>query len=597
MRLALGIVVGMMAFTAAGSAAAPRQAAPLREPYAVSAGPGGTLLVADGRSGRIVQVDPRTGRRVNFARGLGWVYDVARGPGGVYVGTSTRVWRLAHGRREVMARGLRDATGVAVAADGTLFVVESGRNRVLRVDARTHRRTVVASTGLDQPLGLALQADGTPLVADSHHGRVVRVGAGGRLEPVLQGLALPIGVTAVAGGGVVVVDHVAHDAFSRILLLRPDGTTETLSEGRIRAATSIAVARGGTRYVTSFARPFLGRLDASGGLQPLGKQAQSLDLAPRLVGRRPAFVGERWPVRIVYRGAPKTMTLVASKASRHVTAPLRRSGSTWTGSLRFGAQGRWKLALRSGSRTRSLGAVAVGYHVRAPVKLDAEGGGTLLVADAGTERILRLDPRTGLALAVSSKMPRLEVAAGPSGILALADEKLWRLEGSKPVLVTAFATEGPTDLAPRADGGVYVSRYGARVDLVAPDGTVRPFAGGFDRPHGITLASDGSLLVADSYAGAVRRISVDGAVATLATALAGPTDVVPLEDGNLLVAEHDSGTISRIGAGRVSPVTTRLSGPSGLAVTPSGSLFAADVDGGAVFAVDQGTGRVTRVSR
>lgn len=175
--------VGAFALTGIGVTDAATPVAPRKEPYAVLAEPRGTLLVADGRSGRIVRVDPRTGRRSVFARRLGWVYDLAHGRGGVYASTSSRIWRLARGRRHVIVRGLNDATGLDVAADGSIYVVESSRNRVLRIDGRTRRRVVVASTGLDQPIGIELLKDGSLLLADSHHGRVVRVGQGGQLEP------------------------------------------------------------------------------------------------------------------------------------------------------------------------------------------------------------------------------------------------------------------------------------------------------------------------------------------------------------------------------------------------------------------------------
>ena len=148
-------------------------------------------------------------------------------------------------------RGLKDAVGLEVGGDGTIYVAESATNRVLRFAGRARRRTVVVSTGLDQPIGLALLRDGA-------------------LTPVLEDLTLPAGLRPAPGGGVFVIDHVRHDAFGKILLLRPDGTTSTLSEGKIRALTGIAVSRAGVPYATAFSRPFIGRLDAAGALRPLG---------------------------------------------------------------------------------------------------------------------------------------------------------------------------------------------------------------------------------------------------------------------------------------------------------------------------------------
>lgn len=260
----------LAAVIAAALLAAPPKVAPLTGPYQVLPESSGSVLVADG-SGRIVRVSPRTHRRNVVASGLGSVHGIAYGPGGLYATTSSQVVRIARGKREVIARGLNDPFGIAVARDGTIYTAEAQGDRVVRIDGSTRRRTVIASTGLDQPLGVALRSDGSVLVADSHHGRVVRVAEGGVLEPVLEGLVLPVGVTAGPGGAVIVADHVNHDAHTggRIYRLLPDGTKETLSSGKITGLSGASVARDGTLYATSFFAPFVGRVDAAGALRAI----------------------------------------------------------------------------------------------------------------------------------------------------------------------------------------------------------------------------------------------------------------------------------------------------------------------------------------
>jgi sugar lactone lactonase YvrE len=259
----------LLGFALATVVAASPQAAPLSFPTQVMVESRGTLLVADGSSGRIVRVDPRTGRRSVVARGLGSVWGVAYGPGGLYALTDTKVVLFRGGHSQVVARGLRYPRGLVVAHDGTVYVSESDRNRIDAFAPRTRVRTVVASTGLDQPLGLALTADGSLLVCDSHHGRIVRVGAGGALEPVLEGLVLPAALSVAAGGDVYVADHVEHGRPGTIVRLHADGTTATLSTGLITDLSGVAVSRTGVVYATSFFAPFLGRVDASGRLRPL----------------------------------------------------------------------------------------------------------------------------------------------------------------------------------------------------------------------------------------------------------------------------------------------------------------------------------------
>lgn len=250
----------------AGALAAPGM---LQEPYRVVVEPNGNLLVADGGSGRIVRVNSKTGEQTVYASGLGRVYDLAYGPGQIlYAAASTRIVRFSKaGRGHVVTRGLRSPTGLAVAPDRSLYVVEGDRDRVLRIGPRGARR-IVASRGLDQPISVAL-VSGRVYVSDSHHGRVVRVLSRRKLEPVVTGLALPAALTAGSGGSLLIVDHVRHDQPGKILRRLPDGSLQTLSSGAITAVTSVAAAGDGTLYATSYMPPFVGRVAADGRLVPL----------------------------------------------------------------------------------------------------------------------------------------------------------------------------------------------------------------------------------------------------------------------------------------------------------------------------------------
>jgi len=242
----------------------------LHEPYRVVVEPTGNLLVADGGSGRIVRVDRRTGEQTVYAKGLGRVFDLTYGPDQVlYAAAGSRVVRFSSaGRPRVVARGLRDPTGLAVAANHVVYVVEADRDRVIRI-ARGGARRVIASNGLDQPLGIALVEDGI-YVSDSHHGRIVRILSKRKLRTVVRGLALPFSLSAGPDAALLIVDHVRHDQPGKILRRNRDRSVDTLSSGAITALTSAAVAPDGTLYATAFQSPFVGRVDAEGRLRPLG---------------------------------------------------------------------------------------------------------------------------------------------------------------------------------------------------------------------------------------------------------------------------------------------------------------------------------------
>jgi DNA-binding beta-propeller fold protein YncE len=239
----------------------------IAEPIRVSLEPEGTLLVADigqGR-GKVVRVSPKTGARtvVPGTTGLGRVFDAVRRGRAVYVVADSRLLRVEQGRAKVVARGLRGPTDVALEPGGTALVAESQADRVVRVSLATGRVTPVVTRGLSQPLAVARGADGAVYVADGHSGtdgRVRRIERDGSLTPLIDGLVLPSSVEVLAGGRLLVVDHVAHEGKGSVFVYDGPNRAETLAERSIAAPTSATVARDGTVYVTSFGTPRLGRL-------------------------------------------------------------------------------------------------------------------------------------------------------------------------------------------------------------------------------------------------------------------------------------------------------------------------------------------------
>jgi len=232
-----------------------------------------------------------------------------------------------------------------------------------------------------------------------------------------------------------------------------------------------------------------------------------------------------------------------------------------------------------------------------PVKIAGEGRGTLLVADLGSGRIVRVDPRTRARTTIARGLTRVaSVTSASHGVVyAIADEKLVRISGGRVSTVWASTQEGPTDCAAAADGTVYVARYGAHVDRVAPDGTVAVVATGFDRPHGVTLAPDGSLLVADTYAGAIRRIARDGMVETVATGVGRPMDVAVAGDGSLLVADLAGRRLLRIHGGTTTVVARRLGAVTGVVIL-RGVVYVSAGDGPFKVARIGARGLVTRIA-
>jgi hypothetical protein len=69
----------------------------------------------------------------------------------------------------------------------------------------------------------------------------------------------------------------------------------------------------------------------------------------------------------------------------------------------------------------------------------------------------------------------------------------------------------------------------------------------FQHPLGVCAMPDGSVLVADTYNGAVRRYDPETeSVSTVATELAEPSDIVRLPDGGVLVVESGAHRLSAL---------------------------------------------------
>jgi glucose/arabinose dehydrogenase len=145
-----------------------------------------------------------------FARGL------APAPGGGFVVTTSggqvaRYWPRDN-KSEVLADGLDQLYGVAIARGGAIVVAELGTGRVLSIESGA---VEVLATGLRDPLGVAIGPDGDCLVSEAGAGRVVELTRTG-VATVLDGLQRPQGIL-VREGQLYVVDAGAKEliAFDR----------------------------------------------------------------------------------------------------------------------------------------------------------------------------------------------------------------------------------------------------------------------------------------------------------------------------------------------------------------------------------------------
>ena len=194
----------------------------LVEPTGIDVAPDGSLLVVESGLRRLVRVNPATGRLTplvdlvkpwgvaraatgsSYVSDLGWVkrVDPGRAPqivatvdpgvevgpltvtpaGDVVYSTVSAVYRLAHGTSgapERLAGGtpFLGPHGIAVSADGSLLVSDTGNGLIRRIGAAGSVTTFAA---IGSPRGIDVAPDGSVYVAGGDEHRIVHLDASGK---------------------------------------------------------------------------------------------------------------------------------------------------------------------------------------------------------------------------------------------------------------------------------------------------------------------------------------------------------------------------------------------------------------------------------
>ena len=291
----------------------------------------------------------------------------------------------------------------------------------------------------------------------------------------------------------------------------------------------------------------------------------------------------------------------------------QRAVSSKTASLPTTSQ---VLTLFAGGTMGSVDGLGAAAKFDGPNGLDIDVLGRLIVAEAGGNRIRRIEPNGQTSV----------VAGGKRG---------WR-DGKK----SEAQFNGPYGVAARRDGIVLVADTGNhRIRAIASDGTVTTLAGDgtpgaddgegtharFRSPFAIAVTALDEVIVADTGNHRLRLIDRDGKVSTLAGDTAGyedgslgaarfngPADVAIDRFGHIYVADlrnnvvrlvkAQDGTVETLaGAAQEGDVdgersNARFRLPSGLAVDLSGNVYVADAGNAAVKRI-AANGRVSTVAR
>lgn len=262
--------------------------------------------------------------------------------------------------------------GVAVDAEGHLYLADTANHRIRRVDALSGIITTVAGTGtagfngdnivataarLNMPRGIAFDQDGHLFIADSRNHRIRRVDAGTGLITTVAGTG-PLGFN-----GDDISATTARIAEPAGLAVAPDGDLvfAELSGGRVRrvdAATTLISTLAGT-----------GGTGYNGDLIPATSALLNTPMGVAVDGDGHVFVADTGNVRL--RRVDAVTGLITTVA----------------GTGLFGYNGD--------------GVAAVAAQLMSPAAVAIDPAGHLFLSDLNSHRVRRIDAGTGLISTVA----------------------------------------------------------------------------------------------------------------------------------------------------------------------------------------------------
>lgn len=640
-----------------GGDGGPAVAAALRRPAGVALGAGGELLVADTGNNRI--------RRINVASTIT-----------THAGSGEMGFGGAGG--PATEASLTWPRSIAADTAGNVYVADIRHFRVRRIDPQGIIRTI-AGTGMpgysgDGGLataaklgwlgGLALDADGNLYVTDRSNFCVRRIDAAGvirtvataprrDLSPLVLGgeavIATPDGLTVDVAGNLYLADRSGH----RVHKVTPGGTATTIagtgmpgyagdggpaSEARLDQPCDLASDPAGNLYIADSCNNRIRKVDASGRMATAagsGGWGQCMDdaLAADTLLATPERVmaglkGEFYlsgddtaldtANSRVYKVNPQGLTSTISTVARpgdsrywperfavpdtsldpdRLGAELAagRCTAEWYHDIvrRIDVDGLIKAIAIRPCRSRSDGEPDPSEAPFAPCDIAADSAGTMYLADRDSGKVLRMQangsvsPVTGIvggpAVGPTSRDADtwLEDAAGitldgDGNAYFVASKRVWKLDGSGVVApfagtgeegywgdggpATAAGLDGAAGLAADAQGNVYVAETrNRRVRRIDRSGIITTVAG--------TTASARSRQrgLPDAHMGCAVGLAVDAA-------------------GNIFVNDGDDDRLWKIDpSGAVAKVPgtgedprAGDGDPSGVAVDAAGNVYVAD---------------------
>ena len=517
-------------------------------PSSIAFGREGKLHVADRGNNVVWQFDPDgSGRRAggNGARGF-----------------------AGDGQPGALGQ-LADPRSIAVAADGSIYIADTGNRRVRVIGPDGRLRTVAgdgagdASTAAGpalevsiKPIDVALNDTGELLIIDELGNRLLRLRSDGTLETLAQfeGRAEPRAVTVTATGAVLVAD-----SGNRLVHAVLDGgLTPLAGNGLVRASGDGQDARAASLHRPfAFSHDRAGNLYLADQLNHMIRRVGTDQRIARVAGTGVAqFSGDGGAALDAAFDHPSAIaidgdgSLFIADTANHRVRRISRDGA---------------ISTAAGSGERGFagdGGPATDAQLSSPQALAFDGRGRLLIVDTGNRRVRRV---------------------GHDGVITtvIGNGDLAPIAGGGPPLRSSLVS--PSDVVSDGEGSLLLADAGAhRVYRLGPDDLLRVVAGTgeagaaasgslaatspLNRPLGLAGDGFGGLFVADSGNHRVVHVDGDGVLRSLDLGIGAfePSRLVRAPDGALVVGDLRSHRVYRV------PIERRLAAASARVVTADG---------------------------
>jgi len=541
---------------------------------------------------------------------------------------SYRAFQFAIGAQDPVGQ-FDSPDDVAVAPDGTVYVVDSGNHRIQRFSASGEFLGTWGARGsgdgqFDNPSGVAVAPDRTVYVTDYRNNRIQRFSASGTFlgKWGVRGsgdgqFKYPESVAVAPDGTVYVADAGNH----RIQVFSADGTflgkwgSQGSGNGQFKSPEGVAVAPDGTVYVADFFDRCIQRFSADGTF--LSKWELGSSYGPYVGG---VAVAPDGTVYVADTGNRRIQRFSADGTFLGEWGSLGRGDGQFLSprGVAVAPDGTVYVADDSSNRIQHFSASGTFLgkwgsqdsgdgRFRWPSGVAVTPDGTVYVADSSRIQRFRAD---GTFLGAWGSGGRGDgqfwlpegVAVAPDGAVYVADtdnHRVQRFRADGTFLGTWGAPgEGdgefyePSGVAVGSDGAVYVAdRLNHRIQVFSADGTFLSKWGSqgsgdgqFIGPEGIAVAPDGTVYVVDSGNHRIQHFSATGAFLGAWRSEAGGVAVAP--DGTVYVVDsgnhriqHFSATGAFLGKwGSEGSGDGQFKHPGGVAVGSDGMVYVADTD-------------------